>query len=130
MCVERDQFLADRITASLADGSRVVVIAGVFHLWRVQGAGADSTTRRVEADGHRMFTILPFGAAALADPAVAAHLVGAAPGDLFSGGWLREVGADALRGPVTVACDQPPCETDPPLGSLDDAADTYVYLGR
>lgn len=128
-CIERDGFLADRINEAVDTGSRVVVVAGVFHLWRTAGRGADSATSRVESTGHRVFVVLPFGARLSSDPDVGSRLTTLRQGDVVQGGWLADVNAAVLRGTTTVECDHPPCETEPPLGSLAAVADAFVYLG-
>ena len=33
-CVDRDAFMADRIAAERKAGHRVLLLAGIFHVWR------------------------------------------------------------------------------------------------
>jgi hypothetical protein len=126
-CTDRDAFMADRIAAERKAGHHVLLLAGVFHVWRPADAEPGVTTR-LEAAGIPTYVLLPFGGQLVRDKVVREHLSDAAPG-IVTGEWLATTWAGIMRGTVTVDCDQPPCDTPGDVGSLADVADGFVYLG-
>lgn len=126
-CVDRDAFMADRIAAERKAGHHVLLLAGVFHAWRPVDNEPGVTTR-LEAMGIPTYVLLPFGGQLFRDEVVRKHLSDATPG-IVTGDWLASTWAGIMRGTVTVDCDHPPCDTPGDVGSLQDVADGFVYLG-
>jgi len=126
-CIDRDAFMADRAAIELRSGHRVLVVAGVFHVWRPNDR-SPTATARLEAMGFRSYVLLPFGGPLLTAEAVRRDLPSGPP-QIVTADWLASIPAGLMRGTATVDCDQPPCETPGDLGSLRDVADGFVYVG-
>jgi hypothetical protein len=127
-CVERDAFMADRAADELSDGHRVLIVAGVFHVWRPIDDRSLTVTQRLEAMGWRSYVLLPFGGPMLNNASIRSHL--SSKGSLVvTAEWLTSVPASIMRGTATVTCDHPPCETPGDVGSLRDVADGFLDLG-
>lgn len=85
-CTDRDAFMADRIAAERKAGHDVLLLAGVFHVWR-PADGEPGVTKRLDAMGIASYVLLPFGGPLLRDTAVREHLTDAAPGSSRVTGW-------------------------------------------
>ncbi|MEO8570914.1 MAG: hypothetical protein ABI553_04370 [Chloroflexota bacterium] len=126
-CIDRDAFMAAAALAELGAGHRVLILAGVFHVWRPPDSREASAMSRIVAPGHEPYVLLPFGPLAN-NKAVRDHIAQLPGTSIVTDPWLDTVPSSALRGTTTVDCDNPPCETPDTSGSLKDVADGFVNL--
>ena len=103
-CIDRDAFMADRIAAERKAGHDVLLLAGIFHVWR-PADGEPGVTTRLDAMGIPTYVLLPFGGPLFRDTAVREHLSDAAPGSSRVTGWRprgRASCAAASRSTATI----------------------------
>lgn len=128
-CVDRNNFMAEAVTAEVDQGRRTLLFAGVFHVVRSTGGEARTAVDRLEAQGEEAYVIVPIGGPLLDSVEVHQRVAGLPGPTVLPDAWSSTLSATALRGDTTVLCDHPPCDSPGSTGSLADLADAYIYLG-